>query len=93
MALEAADCVRPLTLGTTKDCGPTAPVEMEKLTGVVGESTAPGNGLCKITIPAGTVFEAVSPIEPTLNPALTMAEMAAACVSPTMFGIFTNVKL
>ena len=93
MALEAADCVRPLTLGTTKDCGPAGPVEMEKLTGVVGESTAPGNGFCKTTVPTGAEFDAVSPIEPMLNPELRMAEMAAACVSPMMFGIFTSVKL
>jgi hypothetical protein len=46
---------------------------MEKLIGVSAGGLSPGNGLCKITNPAGTVFEAASPIEPTLYPAVRMA--------------------
>ena len=73
MAAEASDCVRRLTLGTTKDCAPTSPVEMEKLIGVFAGGLSPGNGLCKATNPAGTVFEAPLPIEPRLYPAVRMA--------------------
>jgi hypothetical protein len=83
MAVVASACESPNTLGTT---GETAgPVEMTRETWRPGMPRVPATGVWLSTLPTGAALDAVV-IGPTVKPALVMAVVASACVSPTTFG-------
>jgi hypothetical protein len=79
MADVAADCVIPTTLGTA------TPVETTRLTPVPQLTSIPPAGFWLITSPIGTVLlDAVVTVTAKHTP--VMADVAAACVSPTTLG-------
>ena len=83
IAVDAAPCVRPMTLGTEACAGPddtTSATELPLATCV------PPAGFWLITDPAGTIALAELVIVPTLRPAFVIDVVAAACVKPTTFG-------
>src|ERR1700719_2046033 len=86
LALVAADCVNPTTLGTGTCAGP---VDTTRFTAVPGFSSVPANGLSLITFPAATVPLDCGVTVPTVSPAAVIALVAAACVNPTTLGTAT----
>src|SRR4029453_13441991 len=75
-----------MTGGRLTGGGDPVPVEITRLTDVPGLTGAPANGLCEITLPAGTVALVADVMLPTVSPAPTTAVVAAPCVKPTTFG-------
>jgi hypothetical protein len=86
IALAAAACVKPTTLGTDTGAGPELTV---RFTAEPLATLVPAIGLSLITLPEGTVGLLAALIAPTLRPAPVMALDAAACVKPTTFGTDT----
>jgi acetoacetate decarboxylase len=87
IAVEAAACDRPTTLGTATGAGP---VETVKATADPGATCAPAAGFWLITWPAGTVSLDAWVIAPTLNPEPVIDVEAAACDRPTTLGTATG---
>jgi hypothetical protein len=87
IALVAAACVRPTTLGTDTDAGPLLTV---KFTAEPEATLVPATGLWLITLPEGTVALLAVVMVPTVSPAPVIAVAPAACVSPTTFGTATE---
>jgi hypothetical protein len=86
MAVVAAACVSPTTFGTATCAGP---LETTRFTAEPTFTLVPEAGVSLITLPVATVLlEAVVTV-PSTKPALVMAVVAAACVSPTTFGTDT----
>jgi hypothetical protein len=86
MAVPAAACVSPTTLGTDTGAGPletTRLTEEPVLTDVVAA------GFSLITLPEATVELDWVVTVPTVKPAPVMAVPAAACASPTTLGTVT----
>src|SRR5437868_6025120 len=86
IAVDAAACVRPTTLGTTT-CG--GPDETTRLTALVNRICVPAVGASLMTIPDGTVVLDAFVTVTSVRPALVIALVAAACVRPTTFGTAT----
>ena len=86
MAVVAAACVRPTTLGTATWGGPD---EMTSATALPVATLVPAAGFSLITDPEGTVVLDELVIAPTVKPALVIDDVAAACVKPTTFGTET----
>src|SRR4029078_9306405 len=87
IAVVAAVCVRPTTLGTAT-CG--GPEEMTSVTTLPIVTCVPGARVLLMIEPAGTVvLEAVESPSPRLSPAPMIALLAAVCVRPTTFGTAT----
>src|SRR3954471_12622408 len=86
MAVLAAVCVRPTTLGTAT-CG--RPDETTRLTALPVLTCVPAMGDWLITDPAGTVVLVAVVIVPTVSDAPATAVLAAVCVRPTMLGTAT----
>ena len=85
-AVVAAACVSPTTFGTNTFAGP---LETTKFTAEPILTLVPATGLSLMTLPAATVLLDCWVIVPTTKPALVIAEVAAACVSPTTLGTAT----
>jgi hypothetical protein len=83
IAVDAADCVSPTTLGTVTGAGPEDTV---RFTAEPGATLAPALGLSLITLPAGTVELDTVVTVPTVRPAPVIAVVAADCESPTTLG-------
>ena len=77
MAVEAAACVWPTTLGTVTGC---TPLETVNATAVPGATEPPAAGVWEITVPEGTVALNAWVIVPTVRLAPVIAVEAAACV-------------
>src|SRR6185503_7219318 len=86
IAVVAAACVRPTTLGTAT-CG--NPVDTTIATALPVTTCVPALGVWLITDPAGTVVLDAVVTAPTVNPAPVIAVVAAACVRPTTLGTAT----
>src|SRR6187399_2043647 len=84
IAVVAAACVRPTTLGTAT-CG--SPVDTTSATALPVVTCVPATGDWLITEPAGTVVLDAVVTAPTVRPAFAIAVVAAACVRPTTFGV------
>ena len=82
----ATACVSPMTFGTETCAGP---LEITRLTAEPTLTLVPAAGFSLITLPAATVLLDRWVIVPTTKPALVMAEVAAAWVSPITFGTAT----
>ena len=70
IAVVAAACVRPATVGTATCAGP---VEMSSATALPGATSVPAAGFELMTLPAGTVALLAWVIAPTVNPAPVIA--------------------
>lgn len=88
IAAVAAARASPTTLGTAT-CTGVAPLLMVRLTGVPEPTFVPAEGLWLIMLPDGTVALLVVDTVPSTRAAPVIAVVAAACVSPTTFGIAT----
>src|SRR4029079_3830147 len=86
IAVVAAACVRPTTLGTAP-CG--RPEETTRETALPTLTWVPLSGDWLITDPAGTVVLVAVVTVPTTRPAFVIAVVAAVCVSPTTLGTAT----
>jgi len=87
IAVVAAACVCPTTLGTATGAGPE---ETTKFTAEPGATGVPAAGFSLMTLPAGTLLlEAVVTV-PSTKPAFWIAVVAAACVCPTTLGTATG---
>ncbi len=86
MAVLAALCVSPTTLGTLTFAGP---LETTRFTEEPVFTLVPAVGLSLMTLPDATVPLACVVIVPTTKPAVVIAVLAALCVSPTTFGTLT----
>src|SRR5215210_668931 len=86
MADVAAAWARPTTLGTAT-CG--GPEEMTRATALPVTTCVPATGDWLITAPAATVVLDAVVTAPTVRPAPVIADVAAACVSPTTLGTAT----
>src|SRR3954462_14882591 len=86
IAVLAAVCVRPTTLGTAT-CG--RPLETTSATALPVLTCAPASGDWLITEPAGTVVLVAVVTPPTVRPAPVIAVLAAVCVRPTTLGTAT----
>src|SRR5262245_31070783 len=86
MAVVAAACVRPTTLGTATS---GRPLETTRLTVLPCVTCVPAVGVWLITDPAGTVVLACVVTVPSARFAPVIAVVAAACVRPTTFGTAT----
>src|SRR5271165_567282 len=86
IAVIAAACVCPTTLGTATCAGPD---EITRLTADPTLTSVPATGLSLITLPAGTVLLDALVSVPTTKPAPVIAVIAAACVCPTTLGTAT----
>src|SRR5205807_514416 len=91
MALVADACVSPTTFGTVTGVGGGAPLETTRLTAEPFATLVPAAGLSLITLPEATVVLDCCVTAPAVRPALVMALVADACVSPTTFGTATGV--
>jgi len=87
IAVDAAACVSPTTLGTLTAAGP---VETTRLTGDPDAALAPAIGLWLMTLPEATVLLVAVATVPTVKPTPVIAVDAAACVNPTTFGTDTG---
>jgi hypothetical protein len=90
MAVVAAACVAPTTLGTATPAGPLLTV---KVTADPEATLAPAAGLSLITSPEATLLLFAIVTVPTVNPAPVIELLAAACAMPTTFGTVTLVVL
>src|SRR6185312_15978997 len=86
IAVVAAVCVRPTTLGTAT-CG--RPEETTSDTALPTLTCVPLTGDWLMTDPAGTVVLVAVVTVPTTRPAFVIAVVAAVCVSPTTLGTAT----
>src|SRR5215813_3151406 len=86
IAVEAAACVSPTTLGTAT-CG--GPDDTTSATALFVATCVPAVGFWLITDPDGTVVLDAVVTVPTVNPAFVIEVVAAACVRPTTFGTAT----
>src|SRR3954471_14046899 len=86
IAVLAAVCVRPTTLGTAT-CG--RPLETTRLNAPAVLTCVPPVGDWLITEPAGTVVLVAVVIVPTVSEAPVIAVLAAVCVRPTTLGTVT----
>src|SRR6185503_12313460 len=86
IAVVAAVCVRPTTLGTAT-CG--RPEETTSDTALPTLTCVPLSGDWLITDPAGTVVLVAVVTVPTTRPAFVIAVVAAVCVRPTTLGTAT----
>src|SRR5207244_4352162 len=86
IAVVAAVCVRPTTLGTAT-CG--RPDETTSATALPTVTCVAALGFSLITDPDGTVVLVALVTAPTVRFALVIAVVAAVCVSPTTFGTAT----
>src|SRR6266850_2406941 len=86
IAVVAAACVRPTTLGTAT-CG--GPDDTTSATAPPGATCVPAIGVWLITDPAGTVVLDAVVTAPTIRFAPVIAVVAAACVRATRFGTET----
>ena len=86
IAVVAAACVWPTTFGVAT-CG--RPVETTSATALPVATCVPAAGFWLITDPAGTVVLDAVVTVPSVRPALVIADVAAACVWPTTFGVAT----
>src|SRR3954465_12941192 len=86
IAVVAAACVIPTTFGTAT-CG--KPDETTRATALPVATCVPEIGDWLITDPAATVVLFAPVIAPTVRVARVLADVAAACVSPTTFGTAT----
>ena len=86
MAAVAAACVSPTRLGTATCPGPE---ETTSLTADPAFTSVPAAGLSLITLPEGAVLLGCVVTVPNTKPALVIAAVAAACVSPTTLGTAT----
>jgi hypothetical protein len=92
MAVVAAACVSPTTLGTVTDVF-AGPLETTRLTAEPALTEVPATGLSLITLPEATLLLDAVVTVPATKPAPVRAVVAAACVSPTTLGTDTNVVL
>src|SRR5919112_736119 len=88
IALAAALCVKPTTLGTVTCGGPDETISDTLLPGGASE---PAIGDWSITRPAATVLLDAVVTAPSTNPSFAIASPAAACVNPTTFGTTAGV--
>src|SRR6185436_19425369 len=86
IAVVAAACVRPTTLGTAT-CG--RPEETTSETALPTLTCVPLRGDWLMTDPAGTVVLVAVVTVPTTRPAFVIAVVAAVCVRPTTLGTAT----
>jgi hypothetical protein len=86
IAVLAALCVSPTTLGTDTFAGP---LDTTKLTAEPTLTVVPATGFSLITLPEATVLLDAVVTVPTTNPAPVIAVPAAVCVAPTTFGTDT----
>ena len=86
IAVVAAACVSPTTLGMATVPGPE---DTTRLTAPPGFTWIPAAGLSLITLPAATVLLAWLVTVPSTRPAPVIAVVAAAWVSPTTLGTAT----
>jgi hypothetical protein len=86
IAVLAAACVSPTTLGTDTDAGP---VETTRATEEPLAALVPAAGVSLMTLPLATAALDACVTVPTVSPAPVTAVVAAACVSPTTFGTLT----
>ena len=86
IAVVAAACVSPTTLGTLTVAGP---VDTTMFTAEPKFTLVPAVGLWLITLPDGTVLLDAVVTVPRTKPAPVIAVVAAACVLPTTFGTLT----
>src|SRR3954468_15907945 len=86
MAVVAASCVRPTTLGALT-CG--KPVDTVSATALPTTTSAPAAGDWLMTVPAGTVMLEVMVIAPTVRPTFVNALDALACGWPVTRGTAT----
>src|SRR4026209_2363763 len=86
MAVVAALCVRPTTLGTAT-CG--RPDDMTSATALPTLTCVPLAGDLLVTDPGGAVVLVAVVTVPTVRPAPVMAVVAALCVRPTTLGTAT----
>src|SRR4029078_11502830 len=89
IAVVAAVCVRPTTLGTAT-CG--RPEETTSETALPVFTCVPLSGVWLMTEPAGTVLLVAVVTVPTTRPAFVIAVVAAACVRPTTLGPATRSR-
>ena len=90
IALFAAACVKPVTLGTS---APLVPSEITSDTAVPGGRDCPTAGLCEITDPAGTLPDCCRVIVPTSSCAASKAARAASSALPVTLGTFTGATV
>src|SRR4029079_12619184 len=86
IAVDAAACVRPPTVGTATCAGPE---DTTRFTALPTLTCVPADGVELITEPAATVALDCVVIVPTVRPAPVMAVDAAACVRPATVGTAT----
>src|SRR3954453_13069551 len=86
IAVVALACVRPTTFGTAT-CG--GPDETTSATALPTFTCVAAVGFWLITDPDGTVVLDAVVTEPTVRPAVVIADVAATCVWPTTFGTAT----
>lgn len=86
IAVVAAACVMPTTLGTVTEAGPD---DTTKFTELPDAPFVPEVGLWLITLPAATVELLCVVTVPTLRPTPVIAVVAAAWVMPTTLGTAT----
>src|SRR5262249_56106788 len=87
IAVVAAACVWPTTLGTVT-CG--GPLDTTRFTALPVTACAPLAGDWLITDPFGTVVLEAVVTMPTMSPAFVIAVVAAACAWPTTLGTVTS---
>src|SRR4051812_41127457 len=86
IALFAAACVRPTTLGTATCAGPD---DTTRATALPLATWVPALGVWLMIDPVGTiVFDTVVTV-PGVRPAFVIVVVPAACVRPTTFGTAT----
>src|SRR5439155_8713455 len=81
-----ADCGCPTTFGTV------TPDETTRLTGLPEGTSVPASGSWEMTEPTGTDVLDTLVTVPSVRPPLTIAVVAAACVSATTFGTETGTR-
>src|SRR5436190_1694959 len=86
IALVAAACVKPTTLGTATW---GAPDDTTRATALPLATWVPALGVWLMTDPAGTIVLDTVVTVPAVRPALVIVVLAAACVRPTTFGTAT----
>lgn len=86
IAVLAAACVSPTTLGTDTDAGPE---ETTRATGEPLAALVPAAGVSLITSPLATEALDALVTATTVSPAPVIAVVAAAWVSPTTLGTLT----
>ena len=86
IAVVAAACVWPTTFGVAT-CG--RPLETTSATAVPVATCVPAVGTWLMTDPDGTVVLDAVVTVPSVRPAPVIADVAAACVWPTTFGVAT----